>query len=91
MRNLAAQVVAFQLPEFVPETHAELSGLEPMLVPTIQIKIDPTSGAVWHRRGPEESKTACGETYLMCAIREYRAHVADLCSECFTKHERSLK
>ena len=91
MRNVAAQVFAFRLPElFTLETHAELRGLDEAMVPTTQIKIDPRDGAVWHRRGPEDSVTACGARYNACAIREYIAHRSDLCRDCFTLYERTV-
>jgi hypothetical protein len=69
-------------------SHAELAGPDSMYLPTTQIKIVP--GGLWHRRGPQDSHTACGETYTACGIREYRANVPDLCPHCFTEFERKL-
>lgn len=65
----------------------EIQG-EEISVATQQIKIEP--GGIWHRRGPKEGETACGQEFLGCALRDYVAHVPDLCDECFTKHERDL-
>ena len=88
MANIARQPQPF-LDFFKGETHAELSGLNPMDVPTTQIRITP--GGVWHRRGPEDERTACGLAYSSCAIRAYVGHKPDLCAECFTRHEREVR
>ena len=72
----------------VSGTHAELVGTDDMYLPTTQIRIKPNGE--WHRRGPEDEMTACGEAYSTCAIREYTAHVPGLCEQCFTPHERAI-
>lgn len=69
-------------------THAEFVGTDDMYIPTTQIRIKPNGE--WHRRGPEDETTACGEHYSACAVREYTAHVPGLCEHCFTPYERSV-
>jgi hypothetical protein len=65
----------------------EVSGSDDMYIPTTQIRIAPDGE--WHRRGPTAEKTACGKTYLACAVRDYQLSL-DMCPRCFTPHERSL-
>lgn len=82
----ARSSAAVHLDIFKGDTHAELSGSEMESPPTSQIRIMP--GGEWHRRGPEAERTACGLSYLSCAVRPYVGHQPDLCIDCFTMYER---
>jgi len=83
---LARSIAAVHLDLFKGGTHAEVTGPDMESPPTSQIRIVP--GGVWHRRGPQSERTACGLSYLSCMMRLYVGHQPDLCPDCFTAYER---
>lgn len=93
----AARTVSDDTPELIDLSRYELRRIgrpgnsrQIYVIPDYQIKLRP--GEPWHRRGGIQSETACGEQLAAVAGYHSRAFTldADLCDQCFTKHEREL-